>query len=268
MQGTITLEELENDILSTLQQSELVNFAGAPLWAAATSPEFDQPTVDFRINQAYRKICRDVSDIDVAMFETSFLSKANTYQYPIQPIPVTAGLPNPPCAEVRRLFYSPVGFPFTLEHEPSVRMLPWKEFQRYTAAGYLQPASFGPYPEICSITPDRKYLQFYPGSANAGDTIAVEYSCVPTAGTLAPLLVNETDVMIIPDDFGDLVPIYALYKLWPKARAMGAAKESLQLYKDQLAEVRAAWKHRSGGDKQRITDSLLDRSTSGPWGWT
>ena len=265
--GSYTLAQMENDVLSTLQQTALVNFAGAPNWAAATNPEFDQATVDYRLNEGYLKVVRDVSDIDVAMYEASFLSTAQTYSYPLPPA-VASGNPNPPMAEMRRLFYSPQGFPFTLEHEPGIRMLPWKEFQRYTASGYLQPASFGPYPEVCSITPDRKHLYFYPGSANAGDTIQIQYSCVPTPGTLAPLLVNESDTMIVPDDFAELVVIYALYKLWPKARALTAAEAFLAQYQKQLDYIRAMWKRRHGADQQRFTDVNLDRQTSGPWGWS
>jgi hypothetical protein len=263
--GTVPLEQVENEILSTLQQSELVNFAGAPNWGAATNPEFDQPTVDNAINQAYRRICRDLSGIDVALFETSFLSTVTTYQYVLPP--VAAGTPNPPCAQLRRLFYTPVGSPYTIEFEPGVRMVPWKEFQRYTAAGYNNASGYGSQPEVCAVTPDRQYVQFWPGSANAGDTIAVQYSCIPTTGTLVPLVANEGDFFIIPDDFTDLMQLYALFKLWPKARAMAASKESLELYQAQIEIVRAEWKHRSGGDKLRFTDAALDRATSGPYGW-
>ncbi|MDE2102022.1 MAG: hypothetical protein KGL39_32550, partial [Patescibacteria group bacterium] len=59
------LQDIENEILSNLQQSELVNFSGVPNWGAATNPEFDQPTVDYRINQAYVKLYEDLGDLDL-----------------------------------------------------------------------------------------------------------------------------------------------------------------------------------------------------------
>jgi hypothetical protein len=264
--GTIPLEEIENEILSTLQQTELVNFGGVPNWTAATNPEFDQPTTDNAINQGYRRVCRDLSAIDVALFEATFVSTANTYRYPLPP-PVTAGNPNPACKELRRLFYTPVGAPYTVEFEPGIRMIPWKEFQRYTAAGYNQVSGFGSQPQFCAVSPDRRYVHFWPGSANAGDTIGIGYACIPTTGSLVPLLSAEGDCMIVPDDFADLVQLYALFKLWPKARAMAAAADSLKLYQDQIEKARADWKHRSGGDKMRFTDVVIDRATSGPFGW-
>lgn len=266
MSGTITLAQIENSVLDTLQQTELVNWGGSPNWTAATNPDFGQANVDFRINEGYLRAMRDVSAIDVAIWTATFSSVASTFQYPIVPA-VASGNPNPPCAQLRRLYYAPVGFPFTLEFEPGIRMVPWKEFQRYTAAGYLQTASFGPYPEVCAVTPDRKFIQFFPGTANNGDTITLQYSPVPTAGTLVPLLVNETDTMLLPDDFGALIEHFALFKLWPKARAMNAATASFATYKEQMGQAIAEWKQRSAPDKLRITDALLDRATSGPWGW-
>jgi hypothetical protein len=261
------LADLQNEILSTLQQTQLVNFGGTPNWASVTNPEFDEPTVNYWINRAYLKVMRNVSDIDVAMFSCTFPSVANGIFYALPP-PVASGLPNPPCAEVRRLFYTPAGLGYTLEFEPALRMVPWKEFQRYTASGYLQNFSYGTQPQICSVTPDRKQLAFYPGTANAGDTIELQYAPVPTVGTLVPLLANEGDVpYVLPDDFHELISIYALYKLWPKARSLGASADFLKQYWDQLNDLRAMWKRRSGGDRQRFTDSTLDRASSGPWGW-
>lgn len=261
------LADMENEVLSTLQQTELVNFGGSPAWSNATNPEFDQKTVDHWLNRAYLKVIRDVSDIDVAMYSATFSSTANTLSYPLPPA-VASGDPNPPCAELRRAFYTPQGLNYTLEFAPGVRMLPWKEFQRYTAAGYLEQFSYGTQPEICAVSPDRKSLYFYPGTANAGDSIELQYTPVPTAGTLVPLLQNEDDSpYVLPDDFHELLPIYALYKLWPKARATQASADYLKQYYDQLAYIRAMWKRRSGGDQQRFTDVVVDRATSGPWGW-
>ncbi len=399
-------------MLSSLQQTPLVNFGGSPNWSAATNPEFDRPTVVHWINRGYIKLVRDVSDIDVAMYSATFTTSSNASMYPITPgsssptqgifaipfilasigpgvgpnnsdtavvasytllqscyisgltmlfeadagTPVSVNVavgnaamtgtaptngaavasgqslfaadkavlpnvtnilaadspsavwpagtvltlriktgsggvlgpsvalianayggntgtnisptPNPPVAEVRRLFYTPAGLGYTLEFEPKVRMLPWKEFQRYTAAGYLNPFSYGVQPEVCSITPDRTQIAFYPGTANAGDLVEVQYSTVPTAGTLVPLLINDSDVpYLIPDDFHELIQIYALYKLWPKARAMESALAAKDDYYKQLDYMRAMWKRRSGGDQQRFTDNMLDRATSGPYGW-
>lgn len=259
-------QDVQNEILSTLQQSELVNFGNAPNWNSVTNPEFDRPTILHWINRSIIKIYRDVSDIDVAAFTATFLSTANTAAYGLPP-PIV-GTPNPPVGELRRLFYSPVGQPqINIEFEPGVRMLPWSEFQRYTAAGFFSNTSPGNMPSICAVTPDRAQVQFYPGSANAGDTITLSYSPIPTAGTLVPLMINDADPIVLPDDFQDLIQIYALSKLWPKARAMAAAKDALAQYYEQLNYIRGMWLKRSGGDKLRISDAAHAMMTSGPYGW-
>ncbi len=261
------------------------------MWSEAANPEFDQPTIDFWINRAYIKVMRDVSDIDVALWTATFLTVPNTTFYPLPPPPPvnelllpTSGEPlllpgsgsplllqsgplNPPVAELRRVFYTPVGLGYQLEFEPKVRMLPWKEFQRYTAAGYLNNFSYGTQPEVCSVTPDRTKLAFYPGTANAGDSVELQYSTIPTTGTFVAPLVNETDVPFLPEDFQDLIPLHALSNLWPKARAMEAAGAALKQYYDQLAYVRAMWKRRHGGDQMRFIDVLEARASSGPFGW-
>lgn len=261
----MTLADLENEILSTLQQSELVNFGNAPNWATVQNPEFNQATVDHFINRAYLKVMRDISDIDVSNYEVIITSTANTTFYTLPP-PVTSGNPNPPISELRRLFYKPVGMNFTLEFEPGIRMVPWKEFQRYTAAGYWNSAS-GNYPAYCSVTPDRGNLAFFPGTADNGDTITLWYSPIPTAGTLVPTLAQPTDTPAMPDDFHDLIPLYALAKLWPKARALAASQNYLQQYYDQLEKIRGMWSKRSSGDKMRLTDAATDKRTAGPYGW-
>jgi hypothetical protein len=266
------LQDMENEVLSFLQQSELVNFGGAPLWSTATNAEFNQALVDYQLNRAYIKVYRDISDIDVAMYDCTFPSVAQQGAYALNPpplfVPVFGASPNPPVAEVRRVFYAPVGLGYNLEFAPGARLLPWKEYQKYTASGYFNQFSYGTQPEICTVTPDRTQIVFFPSPANQGDIITLQYSPVPTVGSLVPLMSGETYVPpYLPDDFQELIPMYAIHKLLPKARATIAAKEQLDLYYKQLEYTRAMWKRRHGADQQRFTDVMDDRAASGPFGW-
>ncbi|MDE2104448.1 MAG: hypothetical protein KGL39_44850, partial [Patescibacteria group bacterium] len=207
----------------------------------------------------------DLGDLDLNCWTASFLSTASTNTYVIPP--VATPTPNPPCNELRRLFYTPVGTTYQLEFEPGVRMMPWKEFQRYRAAGFLAPQTYGQQPQICAVTPDRTEVAFWPGSANAGDTIEIQYATTPTKGTQLPLLVNETDAPELPAPFHELIPLYGTHLLMPKARSLSGAQDYLKQYYDKLAIKRDAWKRRSQGDKQRFQDAFTARATSGPWGW-
>lgn len=260
------LQDMENEILSNLQQTPLVNFGQAPNWNAATNPEFDKPTIDHWISRGYLKVMRDVEDLDVALFSATFLSTAQTYRYSLNPVATTGATPNPPVGAggIQRLFYTPQGQP-TLEFEPGIKLIPWKEFQRYTVAGWFQPSSYGPYPEWASVSPDRQWLYFWPGCASAGDSIEVQYVPIVTAGTLVAPLANETDTPYFNEDFHDLIVTWAMAKLYPKARAMNAKQVTIKEYYDELLQLRAKYEKRSGGDKQRITDVWIDRMSAGPF---
>lgn len=250
-----------------MQQTELVNFGGAPLWSTTTNPIFDKATVDHYINRAYAQVLKDFADTEIGLYTATFLSTTETLAYALPPA-VTSGNPNPPVHLISRLFYTPQGLGYTLEFEPGLRMVPWKTFQRYTASGYLNQYSYGTQPEICSITPDFTQVQFYPGTATAGDTIELQYSPIPTVGSLVPPLTAETDSpIILKDDVQDMITIWALWKLWPKAREMEASKEAMLMYYDQVKKLTAQYIRKSRGDQMRITDATLDLATSGPFGW-
>lgn len=257
------LNNLENMILSETQQSELVNFAGAPNWAASTNPSMNQAKVDYYINRAVMWALRGVAELEIASFRAQFLSVANTTNYNVPP-PI-AGTPNPPCHLIQRVYYAPLGQNYTLEMEPGIRLLPWKTFQRAVWAGYLSPFSFGPQPFICSMTPNRKQIAFYPGTATNGDTITFDYSPIPTTGTLVPPLVAGTDVPILPDEYDDMIVQYAAPPLWRSLREFGAANNAEKLAQAMLEEAIKHGLKRTKGDKMQITDARDDFTTSGPF---
>lgn len=285
------LQDFENSCLGPLQQSAMINFGGAPLWTAGITgnqqPQFPQSMIDFQINRGYIDLMREFADVMVGFFSTQITSQAGTLQYAIPPTaqslvglwnigvwninvwapaPVT---PNPPCQKLVQVYYAPQGLQYNLEFEPGIRMLPWKEFQRYTSAGYLEAYSFGPQPEICSLDPSRKFLWFYPGTANTGDIITLNYIPIPTAGTQVPLLVNETDEpLILPDDVQELIPYYALWKLLPRARDAAGAAFYKQFYTEECNRIKDQYIQSTGANRMRFTDAAEDRASSGPYAWT
>lgn len=268
----------------------MINFGGAPNWTAGLTgnqqPQFPQSMIDFQINRGYLDLMRTFAEVLVGSYQTQFLSIANTLQYPLPPVALSlaliwdAGLwdvnvwapapatPNPPVQKLTQVFYAPKGLQYNLEFEPGIRMLPWKEFQRYTAAGYLESYSFGVQPEVCAVDPTRKFLWFYPGTATSGDVITVNYIPIPTPGTSVPLLVAETDSpQILPDDVQELIPYYALWKLLPRARDAAGAAFYKQFYESECNRIKDQYIQSSGANRQRFTDATADRATSGPYDW-
>lgn len=285
--------DFENDVLGILQQSAMLNFGGPPNWqngiVAGQNPQFPQSMVDYQINRGYVNVMAAFSDLELGLYECQFTTTANTLSYPIPPQGAVAPvliwdvgswdqqvwgpvnpsvLPNPPIHRLARLFYAPQGLNYNLEFEPGVRMVPWKEFQRFTSSGYLENASFGTQPEICSVSPDRQTIWFYPGTANAGDVVTLLYIPIPTAGTQVPLLVSPTDTpMFLPDDIHDLITYYAASKLLPRARDAAGAAYYGDLYVKEMARLQQDYFRSSGANRQRFTDVIDDRATSGPYSW-
>lgn len=250
------------------------------------APQFPQGMVDYQINRGYLNLMAAFSEVELGMYTCQFVSQAGALFYPLPPpgpaLPLiwnagewnvnlwgpANGLPNPPIHRLCRLFYAPQGLQYNLEFEPGVRMIPWKQFQRYTAAGYLEAYSFGTQPEVCAVSPDRQFLYFYPGTANAGDIITLQYIPIPTANTEVPLLVNPTDTpVILPDDVQDLIPYYAAWKLLPRARDAAGAAYYGKLFVDEVDRLSQDYFRQSGANRQTISDAGMDQATSGPYGW-
>jgi hypothetical protein len=277
-----------------MQQSAMINYGGAPNWNAGMvgnqQPQFPQAMVDFQINRGYLALMASFSELELGLYQVQFLSTANTNSYPLPPPPgaigqtliwdqgqwdvnlwgpgQATGTPNPPIHRVARLFYAPQGLNYNLEFEPGIRMLPWKEFQRYTAAGYLDNYSFGVQPEVCAVNPGRNQLWFYPGTASAGDVITLQYIPIPTNGTQVPLLSGPTDTpIILPDDVQELIIYYAAAKLLPRARDAAGAAYYQQLYQTEFARIKQDYLRDSGANKMRFSDATADRATSGPYDW-
>jgi hypothetical protein len=246
---------MENVILSALQNSgPPPNFGAAPAWASFPSADFPQATVDFFINEGYRAFLSDTADMELFLVEYTFLSTENTstYAFPI------AGYAE--CAEIARIYYQPVGLPYTREFDPGVEFTSWQEFQRITGQGYLLPYSFGTQPQLCAVDPLRQNIVFYPGSANVGDTITVQYIPLPTGtATGCPLLVNPTDTPVTKSDTHLTICYRAAAEIWIQAREAQTAAYYMKRYEDGVAKIRKRYELLSHGDTKRIkpfADSL------------
>lgn len=234
-------------MLLQLQQPG-ANPGGAPNWGGLTNPSFSQAVVDFAINRAYERLMMDVADLELYSQVLSITSVANTYQYPL----AASGYPK--IHLVQRLFYAPQGLSYTLEFTPGVRLISWDAFQEFTAAGYLQQFAFGVQPDFAAIDPTRTNLYFYPGSANSGDTITLNYVPIPTAGTTVPPLSAETDTPVLPADTHEAIAYSALAFLWIKAREFDASMSFRKLYAEEVQRIRDLYYRSSAGSSMRIRD--------------
>jgi len=260
--------DLENWTLLNLQQSELVNFGSSPNWTQATNPAITQQACDAAINRAYLRVVSDLADLELYLYTVRFQSVAQTSDYNLASLfSAVTPTPAPKLQRLSRLFYNPAGQSWTQEFEPGVRMVSWTTFQRYTAAGYLRPFTYNIIPDYCSITPDRCTLSFFPGSADVGDNITMQYVPVPTAGTAVPLLVNETDMpLATPEEADDLIVLWSTSLLWPKLREMQARADFAKQYQVELMRVRDQLAQRSRGDTLRIRDEMEGLISSYPVG--
>ena len=189
----------------------------------------------------------DVTDLELVLVTYTFLSIANTSAYAVP----AAGYAE--LSEIARVEYNPVGLPYTLEMGQGLSFISWDNFQEVTGYGYLRPYTFGTQPTYCTVTPARNALVFYPGCANAGDTITVRYTPLPTpAGTGCPTLVNPTDTPITKSDTHIAIAYRALAELWMKGREAQAADYYMKRYDAIVAGIRKKYELRSHGDIKTI----------------
>lgn len=257
------LQELQNWVLWNTQQSELVNFGSVPNWASATNPQLPQAAVNAAINRAYARVLQDLADLEIATYTATIASVSQQSDYTL---PLNAGDPN--IQRLCRVYYQPQGQAYTQELEPGVRLVSWKKFQAQCGAGYLRPFTCGTIPDYVAVYPDRTKLSFYPGTANAGDTITIEYVPYLTAGTSVAPLANATDSPILPDACDDAIQFLATSYCWPKLqpRDLAPANQYLAQYKDELKRLREDLSQRSRGDTQQITDRAVELMFSNPQG--
>lgn len=264
----LALQDLQNSVLFNLQQSELVNFGNPPNWSAATNPAITQNALTHWINRAYERTMVDLSDCEISLAYFTIQSQANCSDYPLPPGNATTPITNiynpsqpiptidlsmyPLMQRVSRILYTPVGQPWTQEHEGGVRLVSWGQFQRHNAFGYLRPFGYNVIPDFCAITPNRKLLSFWPGTASNNDTITVEYVPQLTPSTPFPPLSAFTDVPLIPGEAADMVIYWATAMCWPKLREMQAAQQYQQQYVAEMHRVRDLLGPRSRGDTFRI----------------
>ncbi len=189
----------------------------------------------------------DVTDLELILVTYTFSSIAQTSAYPFPPVGYAE------CSEVARVYYMPLGLPYSREFDPGIEFTSWENFQQTTGQGYLRPYSFGTQPVMCAIDPQRQNLVFYPGSASAGDTITVQYTPLPTAGAMGcPTLVAETDTPITKSDTHIAIAYRALAELWMKNREQGVADYYMKRYEAIVAGIRKKYELRSHGDVKTI----------------
>lgn len=273
-----------------------------PNWSAATNPAVTEQAMNFMLNRAYVRVITDLSDVKLTLQSWTFFSLAQTSNYTLPPFPPTAaavlgqslnnsmvlgtanptqpgtwgqgqwgtmiwGQQGPPAVQrITRVLYNPQGQPWTQEMEGGVRLVSWQQFQRYSAFGYLRPFTYNIIPDFCAISPDRKSLCFFPGTADAGDAITIEYVPELTPGSWFAPLVSPTDTPAMPDAAQDLIVLWAAALIWPKLRGMLQAVEYQKMYQQELMRVRDQLGPTSLGDTQRIRSVEEGLSLSYPIG--
>ncbi len=255
----MALADMENSFLAQLQAPGAV-FGGVPNWASLTNPSFGQGLTDFFLNEGYKRLMVDLSDLDLFLTTITFPSVASTSSYPI---PLAGG---PQIARVARVYYMPNGQLYNYEFRPGKEFISWEQFQTQTGQGYLAPYSFGSLPSYASLDPTRKNLVFYPGSAAVGDTIQVQYNPIPTAGASScPTLVAATDTIVLPSDAEETIVNWALHKGWLKAREVGQSQAAHQAYIDGMLRLRARYQQTHKGDIMRIDPFNASLNGGGLW---
>lgn len=275
----LTLNDLENSVLFNLQQSELVNFGGAPNYSTAINPGISEAALIFMINRAYQRVFVDLSDCEIELAHFSFRSVANLSDYPLPPgghidnyYNPTSPVPNvdlskhPNVMRIGRVLYNPNGQPWTQDFSGGIRLVSYRQFLSYCAFGYLRPFTFNIIPDFVTVTPNRKILSFFPGTASDGDHITIEYVPYLTAGTPWPPLSGGDQQPILPDEAENMVIFWSTALCWPKLREMQAAAEYEQKYSAEMLRVREQLGPRSRGDTFRIRDNQLGLAESYPIG--
>ena len=257
----MTLSDLENEVLAMMQQPAL-NFGGAPNFAALTNPQYNQATIDHYINRGYARLLSDLADTEIVEYTATFLSTALTNFYPLNPPASYLGSKPPAVRILNRVSYQPLGLPYAVEFEAGSRLVDHGEFSRYSGQGYLIPYSYSAtVPDIVSISPDRKLLEFFPGSGQTGDIITIKYAPMWTAASDVGPLVAGTDVPYFPEDCHDAIVFYALSQLWIKAREMATAQYYRQQYDAETARLITQYQRRSRGDRLTISSVNEERAT-------
>jgi hypothetical protein len=275
----LTLADLANSVLWNLQQSELVNFGGKPNWSSATNPAITEQGLHFQINRAYQRTLVDLADCEIELAHFSFDSVANKCDYalppggdidnyynPSSPVPVVDLSGHARVQRVSRILYHPHGQPWTQDFAGGIRLVSWRQFMGYCAFGYLRPFTFNIIPDYVAVTPNRKILAFFPGTASDNDHITVEYIPYLTPGTPFPPLTNGEDEPTLPDEADNMIIYWATALCWPKLREMQAAQTYQQMYTAEALRVRETLGPRSRGDTFRIQDTALGLAESYPIG--
>ena len=163
----------------------------------------------------------------------------------------------------KRVYYQPYAMIYQREKAPGNRLISWEKFQLLNGGGYMQPYSFAVEPDFVTITPDRQFLQFWPGPVSTGDLVTFSYVPSLTTSTGQPVLVNQSDIVPLPDDLRDLVTLGAMMWLYPAMREFGLLKEAKQQFNEEMLRVRYEWQNLSAGDNPQIIDAGEAQAASG-----
>lgn len=240
---------MENLSLTLLQQPG-VNFGGTgPTWPS--NAQFGQGLIDFCLNEGYKQLMGDLDELEIALVSFPLTSTVQTYKYTIPPATYAQ------IASVGRVFYTPIGFTYSREFRPGRELISWSQFQTYTAQGWMEPYSFTNLPRWVTVDPTLNHLYFYPGCANAGDSITVEYTPFPTASSVnCPTLVASTDIPGLPVDCHIAIVNYALSMLWVRARELATAGVYSKIYQDNVLNITRKYQKKHHGDTIRVEPFL------------
>lgn len=246
---------MENSILTLLQQPGASFSTGSPNWTnpaltatyAGATPQYSQGLIDFWINEGYKQLMGDLDELEIGLVSFPLTSTVQTYKYAIPPATYAA------IASVGHIYYQPVGLTYIREFRPGTELISWAQFQRYTSQGWLEPYSFATLPNFVTVDPLLQNLYFFPGCANAGDSITIEYTPFPTASSVnCPTLVNASDVPVLPVDTHIAIVNFALSNLWVRAREAVMAGVYEKKYQQNVADILRKYARKHHGDTQRL----------------
>lgn len=231
-----TFQDLQNVTLARLRAAG-VNFGGP----AANAPADVTPPYELKLylNLGYQEALSRSKDYLLAPVYVAVPSVLNAMSYPMEPL----GVGLPAALQVHEVTYIQVG-----AQTRYIPYLPWQKFRAETG-GYLgRFGSFAAIPRCWTQMLNRRQLDFYPGTATAGDTIGVTVTPNPqkspgiAAASGGPLSL-DTDIPLIPDQFHLALVEYAVAQFCEQLNRQSVADRAIGKwteYMDAMMDFGAA----------------------------
>jgi hypothetical protein len=228
---------------------------GSPTQNAASN--YDPPyLVKLMLNEGYNNFLARTMNYPIAAIKVSFPTRALVTAYTINPIPPSGGTINPSALRVYELTYTPSG-----AQERRVVSVSTARFRAATNEYKSRLGVYSSWPQFWSQLFGRRQIDIWPGTAVANDVISLTICPDPQsspAGCPAAnggVLVNDTDVPLIPPEFHQALVHYAVSELCEAANAMDQANLTRAKYEKMVEDaINFGSSYGEGDPEQSVID--------------